>query len=87
MLIPQLRPAARGVLKAGMALSDKLREAFMEAREQWGDLAAEARTEMKEAEKHAAASEAEAEPPRKTAAKRTSAHRSTTPRRTPKKAA
>jgi hypothetical protein len=47
LLFPQLRPAAKSVLKGGMAVGDNMRELFAEAREQWSDLSAEAKAELK----------------------------------------
>lgn len=48
-----VRKAAKGVIKAGLAVSDSTREYVAELKEQTGDLIAEARAERNENHTHA----------------------------------
>jgi hypothetical protein len=72
VLFPQFRPLGRGLMRAGLAASDKVKEIFGEAKEQWADLAAEARAEM-EAEAVTEPAPAEEAPPAPPARRRRAA--------------
>lgn len=46
VVIHQIRPLTKRLVKEGLKISDKAKELVAEAREQWSDLLAEARAEL-----------------------------------------
>lgn len=46
VVLPVFRPVAKQMIKGGLFVTDKAREAFSDTAERWGDLIAEARAEM-----------------------------------------
>lgn len=51
--LPALRPLAKSVVKNSLVVASKARETVAEVTEQWGDLVAEARSEMQASRKGA----------------------------------
>ena len=47
--LPILRPVTKQVIKTGLGLAGKAQEVVAETREKWGDVVAEAQSEMAEA--------------------------------------
>jgi len=65
IVLPLVRPLAKGIIKAGLVAYDQGREALAELNERTGDIVAEARAEMAEEAKRNGGEQRAPAPPRR----------------------